>query len=243
MNTHLKYTALLLFIIFISLYSQSGTILFRSTPSQADVYSAKYGYLGTTPFKFTLKEPIPAAALQAGTWQHEFAVRYKNGAPIVFYPQLPITKAIRMHYQSQKDVNTCWLVNFPINTKESTFSAELVPTPPDFFACNYWIDENQDGAIAPNEWYGIKDYFRKHEQITFVAHIRQDIGVSFSYILYDPDGTIFESSMPERTTFNTSVVRYNRAVKALIENGGAGDWEMHWFIEGDLVNVTKVRLK
>jgi hypothetical protein len=268
MDTHLKIIALFVLILFVSSFAQSsqgGSIQFRSKPEQVDVFSPHYGYIGTTPFTFILKDKIPAEALQTGVWNiGPFTASKKGSAPIIIYPTLEITKTIQEGSPTPSDVQPSWVYNFPFLCTNTISDIPQKPEVPTFFACNHWVDENQDGAVAPNEWVGIKEVFRPNENITFVAYIDKGIGVDFEYELRDPNNNRpnLDAKLPpaspntpaassETTKYEKSVIRVEFSVKDLIgcptiENAPsspAGDWKMYWKIQGSLVNITQVRLK
>lgn len=111
----------------------------------------------------------------------------------------------------------------------------------DFFACNYWIDRNQDGKIDIDEWEGIKDCFLENEHISFVAYFRQKPGTSISFKLIAPDGSLYREKSLKQTAKITIWCQEYEA-KNLIGEKGSGIWKMEWYAGEQLVNITYIKV-
>ncbi len=260
----LGFWLLLLLAPCLSQVSQNGTIQFISHPANMAVYSPQYGLIGRTPCYFSIPSPIPAQALQSGIWQlGPFTARPNDGDLITFYPKLTITESMKQKVLTQNNLDYCWIITIPVSM-ENEFVTNEISTVDNFFACNHWVDENQNGMVEPDEWFGIKEHFRPNETITFVAYINQGVGTEFKYELHNPDNNIPDLTRrparkgpatptisTETTKFDQSVIRAEYLVRDLIGCptlgssvvSPAGDWKMYWYIENTLVNITQVSLK
>ncbi|MCM8805576.1 MAG: hypothetical protein NC825_02440 [Candidatus Omnitrophica bacterium] len=117
----------------------------------------------------------------------------------------------------------------------------LPPARPDFFACNYWIDKNQNGKIEDDEWEGIKFDFRESEHISFVAYFYQKPGTPLSFKLIAPDGSVYKEKTLKQTAKKTVWCQEYEA-RDLVKECGEGVWNMEWYVEGRIVNITTIRI-
>ncbi len=111
----------------------------------------------------------------------------------------------------------------------------------DFFSCNYWIDRNQNNVIDDGEWDGIKDDFRTAEHISFVGYFRQKQGTNLTFKLFAPDGSLYREKTLKQTS-KISVWCQEYDAKELVDYGGTGMWRVEWYVEGQLVNITVIRI-
>ncbi|MCM8815900.1 MAG: hypothetical protein NC913_00050 [Candidatus Omnitrophica bacterium] len=112
---------------------------------------------------------------------------------------------------------------------------------PDFFSCNYWIDRNQDGKIAIDEWEGVKDCFFENEHVCFVAYFRQKPGTPLSFRLISPDGTV-HSEKKLKQTAKTTIWCQEYEARNLVRAKGYGIWKVEWYAGDRLVNITTIRI-
>lgn len=110
-----------------------------------------------------------------------------------------------------------------------------------YFACNYWIDRNQDKKIDLDEWEGIKDIFYENEHISFVAYFNQKPGTPLSFKLISPDGSVYKEKTLKQTA-KTTVWCQEYEAKDLVNNKGPGIWKIEWYAGSQLVNITFIRI-
>ncbi len=268
MFTPFKRIALSLLLMSISSFTQVnqyGFIQFISNPPNVSIYSPQNILIGRTPFFYRIPVSISAQTVRAGEWQlGPFKADVNDGAPIIFYPKLVMTEHIINQYNTQHNFNHCWVFNVPLSQHRNASTQPLPDAVPTFFACNHWVDANQNGSVDPDEWRGIKNHFRPNETITFVAYIDKGVGIKFRYDLRDPNnnrpdltlqtalnGLSTPTLSTETAKFNKGAIRVEYSVRDLIgcptgpttPASPAGDWKMYWYIEDILVNITKVSLK
>ncbi|HPP66484.1 MAG TPA: hypothetical protein PKX05_01055 [bacterium] len=117
------------------------------------------------------------------------------------------------------------------------------PTPshPDFFACNYWVDRNQNNTIDDDEWDGIKTDFRTWEHICFVGYFYYKEGTYLAFRLFAPNGSLYkEKTARQKAKISVWCQEYDAS--ELVEYGGTGVWRVEWFGDGQLVNITAIRI-
>ncbi|HQL64771.1 MAG TPA: hypothetical protein PLS78_02790 [bacterium] len=123
----------------------------------------------------------------------------------------------------------------------ATIMQDIPPSHPDFFACNYWVDRNQDNKIDDDEWDGIKNDFRSTEHICFVGYFRHKEGTNLTFRLFAPDGSLCrEKNLKQKAKVSVWCQEYE--AKELVNYGGTGVWSVKWFVEGQLVNITVIRI-
>jgi hypothetical protein len=134
---------------------------------------------------------------------------------------------------------TEWEFLFDFNAAEDEARAKKES---DFFACNYWLDEDQNSCISRGEFRGVKDHFRMHEKVVFVALLKQGAGVNYSYALEAPDGSVYRKNYTNKTRFKNALAQAEFQVRDLVNQKGVGQWKMQWLIEGHPVAITAVNL-
>lgn len=119
---------------------------------------------------------------------------------------------------------------------------EKVPvSQPDFFSCNYWVDRNQNNVIDEGEWDGIKDDFKTTEHICFVGYFRHKQGTNLTFKLFAPDGSLYREKTLKQTS-KLSVWCQEYEAKDLVNSCSTGIWRVEWYVEGQLVNITVIRI-
>jgi hypothetical protein len=112
---------------------------------------------------------------------------------------------------------------------------------PNFFACNQWIDTNQDGLYDANEFQNIKNSFRSYENIIFIGRFYKPVGTMLKYKIFTPAGSVLMEDS-HASTFNPAIFGFSSSVRDLLSGGTPGVWKVQWFVEDILVNETLVTL-
>ena len=215
-----------------------ASLIIRSEPQNARIYKAPGSYVGTTPCRIKLNELPKDLAAKGEIDIGEFTAYNENFPPVTKDLKLKLNDGNQITKKKlfRKSLEWHFLFEFDKNSSPDTYNAL-----PKFFACNYWIDRNQDSQVSVDEVQGIKDHFQIHETVTFVAIIEKGAGVHFSYTLMAPDGsTYFQDS--ETARYDKCMRRLEFKVRDLISEKESGVWRMFWRIEGKLVAITKVTL-
>jgi hypothetical protein len=124
------------------------------------------------------------------------------------------------------------LLHFSCGSSESIES--VTPKGLDFFFCNYWEDQNQDGVIQPKEWVGIKDTFRVSERLEFVGEITGKKGAKVQFKLLDPERVVVKAD-EQVAGEDTYLGRYSFEPYDLFKKGGAGRYSVEWYVNGNLI--------
>ena len=113
---------------------------------------------------------------------------------------------------------------------------------PHFFACNRWVDSNNDGIYDFNEFENIKSTFHSSETVLFVGFITSlPSGSKIRFRLYAPDGLLIHE-FTEPTLFKGTLLHAEYSVMELISNKSTGVWDAVWDIEDEVVAETQVNL-
>ncbi len=228
-----------LFCIVMTACAPQTYLTLYSEPSGAHLYTKNDKFVGITPYTVRLNE-IPQEARDKGVWELGELVAYKEGySPVTRHLRLPLDDtAAKKKSLFQAEV-TEWEFLFDFNSGEQERQS---PAATDFFACNFWLDEDQNSCISRDEFRGVKDQFRAHEKITFVALLKQGAGVNYSYTLHAPDGSVYQQDENNQTRFKNAMAQAEFYVRELVDQRGVGQWKMQWKIEGNPVAITAVNL-
>lgn len=112
----------------------------------------------------------------------------------------------------------------------------------DYFACNEWIDKNNDDLLSRDEYIGIKDSFsiEKDTTITFVSYWHNQKGKMIQIKIYDPQGEIWYSDTATVELDPTYIYRWWFNVKRMASEGGVGSWTVKYYLDGDYYSSTIV---
>lgn len=227
-----------LFAFLMTACAPQAYVTLRSEPSGAHLYTSSEKFVGVTPYTLRL-DNIPVEAQEKGVLELGQLVAYKEGYdPVARRINLPVEANKKSKKLFQTEI-TEWEFLFDFNSEQSEKQSK---TGDDFFACNYWLDEDQNSCISRREFQGIKDHFRMHEKVTFVALFKQGAGVNYSYALEAPDGSIYQRNLNNKTRFKNAMAQAEFQVRDLVNNKGIGQWRMQWMIEGNPVAITAVNL-
>lgn len=120
-----------------------------------------------------------------------------------------------------------------------------------YFAANYWKDFNGDGMSGPNEYVGIKDKFRKYEDLILVSYnLRSGLkGHEIVIEIYSPNGNLIDAQKNaykedtstlvwghDRLGGGTSLMNY------LFEKGGFGNYKVVWKLDGKYDGSTEFEI-
>jgi hypothetical protein len=224
-------------IVFFSC-APKALLVIRSEPQNARIYKAPGNYVGTTPCRIKLNELPKDLAAKGQVDIGEFTAYNENFPPVTKDLKLELNDSNQITKKKLFRKSLEWHFLFELDKNDSSAPSNSLPR---FFACNYWIDRNQDSQVSADEVEGIKDYFQIHETITFVAIIEKGAGVHFSYTLVAPDGSIYLQDT-ETARYDKCMRRLEFKVRELISEKDSGVWRMFWRIEDKLVAITKVSL-
>jgi len=107
--------------------------------------------------------------------------------------------------------------------------------------CNYWQDKNGDGAVDRDEFIGVKDIFRAHENITIMAYVNGKKGAELTTQILNGEGKLvgeYESILPYVDTYNHS----SFAPGEIYNKGGVGEYTVKWYINDNLVGIKEFNL-
>ena len=110
-----------------------------------------------------------------------------------------------------------------------------------FFICNYWVDRDQDGETALNEFVGIKNQFRANESVTLVGILIGHQGSRLTTRLYNGENRLVNTdnmTLP----FESSVYKLEFGPWELVNKGGQGLYQVQWYINDNMVNVNKFNI-
>jgi|GEM_PF-2641049 len=117
----------------------------------------------------------------------------------------------------------------------------------DFFACNKWVDKNNDDLLSRNEYVGIKDTFsiERDTTLTFVSYWRNQKGKLIEIKIYDPQSEIWYADTATVELDPTYIFRWWFNVKRMASEGGIGNWTAKYYLDGSYhasttVNITKL---
>lgn len=116
------------------------------------------------------------------------------------------------------------------------------PIVPGFFACNGWIDNNQDGNRDFSEFQNIKDIFRSNETVMFVGHFEVPIGSIIKLQIIAPDRSVYKE-LTFKQEKQASVFFWKQSVQFLVTKKLPGIWKGNWFTNDQPVTTTLVTLE
>ena len=106
-----------------------------------------------------------------------------------------------------------------------------------FFACNSWVDFNQDGKGSPDysEFIGIKNTFSKTEKITFVARVVGKEGRNLKVNFFDSRGNKInqeEIYIPGQDYF----------VMNHLHDHEPGTFAAAWYVDGACIGTAQINV-
>jgi hypothetical protein len=113
---------------------------------------------------------------------------------------------------------------------------------PDFFACNKWVDKDDDNKEDRDEYIGIKSsfYLNTDTTITFVSYWynKQDSIMKMEVI--SPDNKVWNKSTVTIKSGSTYIHRSEFKVKTLTSKKGFGTWKVKWYLNDHFVDSISV---
>jgi hypothetical protein len=101
-----------------------------------------------------------------------------------------------------------------------------------YFACNAWVDRNQDGIYDYYEFVNIKKTFHSTETILFVGFFtKSPSGSKLSFKLYSPDGYLIRE-VTQIQLYNKTLLHPQYIVGDLISEESPGIWKGVWDVDG-----------
>ena len=124
-----------------------------------------------------------------------------------------------------------------VHTEYFTIS-ELTTTKPDFFACNYWEDKNDDGYMGREEFVGIKNTFSVEDDtsITCVSYWHNSKGKIITIKIFDPKGYIWSDDTTTVEEDETYIYYWNFNTLSMASEGGLGNWTVKWYLDDEFTN-------
>lgn len=117
----------------------------------------------------------------------------------------------------------------------------------DFFACNKWVDKNNDDLLSRDEYVGVKDSFsvEKDTTITFVSYWHYEKGKVIEIKIFNPQDEIWYHDTATIEFDPTYIYRWWFNVKRLTSEGGVGNWTVKYYLDGNYhtavsVNISKL---
>jgi hypothetical protein len=117
----------------------------------------------------------------------------------------------------------------------------------DFFACNKWVDRNNDDLLDRDEYVGIKESFsvEKDTTITFVSYWRNQKDKPIEIRIFNPNGDIWYQDTATVEYEPTHIHRWWFKVKTMAAEGGLGDWTAKYYLDDAYhtsitVNISKL---
>jgi hypothetical protein len=111
-----------------------------------------------------------------------------------------------------------------------------------FFACNEWVDRNQNGIYDYYEFENIKKTFHSAEHILFVGFFTKSPGGSkLTFRLISPDGYLVRE-VTQIQLFSKTLLQSQYLVSDLISEESEGLWKGEWDVDGVEVGEFAVNL-
>ncbi len=108
-----------------------------------------------------------------------------------------------------------------------------------FFACNNFMDFDEDGYLSPQEIVGKKDQFNIGESIHFVSIAPRLQGQAIIFELYDGNGILVDaSSKTKKLSFSG-----NYYSTPIAPPQTAGSYIGVWYANGKVINTTPILVK
>ena len=132
-----------LFSFLLTACAPQAYVTLHSEPSGAHLYTRTDKFVGITPYTVKLSD-IPVEAREKGVWELGELVAYKEGyEPVSRKLRLPVEVNSPTTKKIFQPEITEWEFLFDFNAAETERRAKKES---DFFACNYWLDEDQNRA-------------------------------------------------------------------------------------------------
>jgi hypothetical protein len=111
-----------------------------------------------------------------------------------------------------------------------------------FFACNEWVDRNQDGIYDYYEFVNIKKTFHSTENILFVGFFaKSPSGSKLRFRLFSPDGYLVRE-VTQVQLYRKTLLHSQYLAGDLISEESEGIWKGVWDIDGVEVGESEVNL-
>ena len=111
-----------------------------------------------------------------------------------------------------------------------------------YFACNAWVDRNQDGKYDYYEFVNIKRTFHSSENILFVGFFtKSPSGSKLTFRLFSPDGYLVRE-VTQMQLYRKTLLHSQYLVGDLISEGMEGVWKGVWDVDGIQVAESEVNL-
>jgi hypothetical protein len=111
-----------------------------------------------------------------------------------------------------------------------------------FFACNEWVDRNQDDIYDYYEFEDIKKTFHSTENILFVGFFTKSPGGSkLTFRLISPDGYLVRE-VTQIQLYRKTLLQSQYLVSDLISEESEGIWKGVWDVDGVEVGESEVNL-
>jgi hypothetical protein len=111
-----------------------------------------------------------------------------------------------------------------------------------YFACNAWVDRNQDGKYDYFEFVNIKKTFHASENILFVGFFtKSPSGSKLTFRLFSPDGYLVRE-VTQIQLYRKTLLHSQYIVSDLISEESAGIWKGVWDVDGVEVGESEVNL-
>lgn len=111
-----------------------------------------------------------------------------------------------------------------------------------YFACNAWVDRNQDGKYDYYEFVDIKKTFHSTENILFVGFFtKSPSGSKLSFSLFSPDGYLIRE-VTQIQLYRKTLLHSQYVVGDLISEESQGIWKGVWEVDGVEVGESEVNL-
>ena len=123
------------------------------------------------------------------------------------------------------------------------------PNKSEFFVCNYWQDNNENGKIGRSELVGVKNDFRAHETITLMALTIEKKAYKLMAKLYNGERELIRMpGSPINSTYET-IISFNGEYSSiefkpwqLHALGGVGEYSVEWYLNKNRVSTQNFTL-
>jgi hypothetical protein len=131
---------------------------------------------------------------------------------------------------------------FLVLTSCSITNKNYSARPLHYFACNAWVDRNQDGKYDYYEFVDIKKTFHSTENILFVGFFtKSPSGSKLSFSLFSPDGYLIRE-VTQIQLYRKTLLHSQYVVGDLISEESPGIWKGVWEVDGVEVGESEVNL-
>jgi len=107
----------------------------------------------------------------------------------------------------------------------------------DFFACNKWVDKNNDDLIDRDEFIGEKKSFNAEidTTITFVSYWHNKKDSTIKIKIYSPDNELWFEDTATVEYEPIHIHRWPFNVMTMVSKGGLGNWDVRWYLNGEFM--------